>query len=103
MVSQSSLMVPASFAYMHRFSRLITDVELSFKDDFHLMVGISVDQWCALLQAVDAAADRLLRVYLVAACHVTQVGVLICDQRWLELRLDFGEMLEGWCFTHVGL
>lgn len=56
------------------------------------MVGISVDEGSALLESVEATADGLLGIG--AADDVAKECVLVSDQRWLELGLRFGEMLE---------
>ena len=85
---------------MHRLASLITNVELALQDDLHLVVGISIDKGSSLLESVDATADGLLRVDLVAAGNVTEVGVLVGDQRRLEFRLDFGEVGECWRGAH---
>jgi hypothetical protein len=86
---------------MHALASLVTDVEFALEDDFHLVVGISVDKRRAFLESVDATADRLLRVDLFAACHVAKVGVLVGDERRLELGLDLGEVRESRSRAHL--
>lgn len=56
------------------------------------MVGVGVDEGCALLEPVDTTADGL--VGIGTAGDVPEVGVLVGDQWGFEFGLDFGEVLE---------
>ena len=55
---------------MNRLASLVADVELALQDDLHLMVGISVNKRSSLLKSVNATADGLLGVDLLAAGNV---------------------------------
>lgn len=79
---------------MDRLASLVLDVKLALQDDLHLVVGVGVDKRGALFESVDTATHGLLRVDLVVADDVAEEGVFVGDQGRLEVRLDFGEVLE---------
>lgn len=85
---------------MDRLTSLVADVEFSLQNDLHLVIGISINKGSAFLEPVDTAADGLLGVDALIARDIAEKGVLICDQRRLEFRLNFGEMFECWGGSH---
>ena len=51
---------------MNFLACLIGNVEFSFNNNLHLVIGISVDEWCACFESVKAARDWFLGIILVA-------------------------------------
>ncbi len=51
---------------MNLLTRFVGNVEFSLHDDLHLVIGVSVDEWGACLESVEAARDRFLGIILVA-------------------------------------
>jgi hypothetical protein len=50
---------------MNLLTRLILNVKRALDNDLHLVVRVRVDEWCALLQAIEASRDGLVGVDLV--------------------------------------
>lgn len=63
---------------------LIFNTHSALDNDLHLIVGISVGQWLALLLSVEARGQGLVGVR-VGVDHITQKGVIAGNKRWLDL------------------
>ena len=79
---------------MHGLSRLVRDIKLSINYDLHLMVCVFVDQRCALLQSVEAGRDWGSGVVGLRGRNVSQIRVLVGNQRRFELSLCTGIVCE---------
>ena len=60
-------------------ARLVADVEAALHDDLHLVVCILIDERRALLETVEAGANRLLGVVLLPAMPL--VSCRVCDKQ----------------------
>jgi hypothetical protein len=85
---------------MHTLARLIADIELPFNNDLHLMIRVRVHEGRPLLETIKTTGHGLLGVG--AGVHVAEEGVLVSDQRGLEVGLRFGVVGEGEFFGHCG-
>lgn len=74
-------------------SSLIANLKLAIDNDLHLVVSVLVDERSSLLQSVEAGRDGRGVIWArllvgqgggTAAGDITEVGVLVCDERWLE-------------------
>jgi len=88
---------------MNRLTSFIRDVEFSFHNDLHLIIGVGVDQRCALLKSVEPGTDGLLGVVLLTGNNVSEEGVLVGDQGRFEFLLRVCEMLECWSAHFCGI
>ena len=86
---------------MYLLAGLVTDVEFTFYDDLHLVVGICVNERCALFQSVETSANGLLWVELLAGSDIAEVCVLVGDQRGFVRLLSVAEVCECWCRAHL--
>lgn len=51
---------------------LIRNLELALDDDFHLVIGVRIDQWLPFFETVQTARDGFLGVELLARENITQ-------------------------------
>ena len=66
---------------MDLLSSLIADIELAIYDDLHLVVGILVDERCALLETVETGGDG--SGWVIGGGDVSEVGILVGNERRL--------------------
>lgn len=86
---------------MHFLASLVTDVEFTLYDDLHLVVGICVNKRGTLLQSVEASADWLLGVELLAGSDVAEECILVGDQGGLVRLLSVAQVCECRCRAHL--
>lgn len=77
------------------FPQLVANLKVTVNNDFHLVVGVGIDQLWTGIEAVKSSGNGRGRGERFTGEDIAEKGIVICYERGLEIRLGIGVVLEG--------